>query len=172
MLLGWVDPHVRTLGDRFLRAELLGVQARQGNLWGPNRGYVDIITDSRKNKYWRAYPGQSKDLLGRIKTHNRAICAGRKAHCTTMPLRRDKIVEQQTGLSFGKCQSTLSYHASPGLVLEMTMCCAFQSLPGAILEVYYGPSEDEKPYSNLGLNIIPPVFRGPPLDLQYGSTYL
>lgn len=40
------------------------------------------------------------------------------------------------------------------------MCSAFQSLPGSTLEAYCGPNNNEKPYSNLGLNIIPPVLQG------------
>jgi hypothetical protein len=42
----------------------------------------------------------------------------------------------------------------------MTMCRAFQSLPGDTSETYYGPIENGKLYSNLGLNIIPPVLQG------------
>lgn len=40
------------------------------------------------------------------------------------------------------------------------MCRAFESLPGKTLEKYFGPREDGKPYTNLGLNIIPPVLQG------------
>ena len=78
----------------------------------------------------------------------------------------DKATVQQTGLNSGEYQRTISvsYHrASQAVfqnVLEMTMCRAFESLPGNILEAYFGPKEDGRPYSNLGLNILPPLLQG------------
>ncbi|KAJ5208039.1 hypothetical protein N7449_002418 [Penicillium cf. viridicatum] len=165
MLLEWIDPHIRTLEGRFLRTEdLLGFQARQDNYWSRNGGHVDIVTDSRNNEYWRAYPGQSKEPPGRIKIHNRAILRGSRSTLHYYVIAQGQGYRAANWLKLWEVprDTQLSCTSRPVAlnVLEMTMCRAFQSLPGSSLEAYYGPSEDGKPYSNLGLNIIPPVLQG------------
>ncbi|KAL3460047.1 hypothetical protein BJX64DRAFT_300957 [Aspergillus heterothallicus] len=149
MLLEWVDPQIRTLEGRLLRTkDLLSIQARQNNIWSPNGGYVDIVTDDRNREYWRAYPGQSKDPST---LHYYVIAQGQGYRAANWLKLWE--VPKDTELS-------CTFRAVALNILEMTMCCAFQSLPGSILETYYGPREDGKPYSNLGLNIIPPVLQG------------
>ena len=49
-------------------------------------------------------------------------------------------------------------------ILEMIMCRAFQSLPGLLIEEYFGLLPNSQGYSNLGLNIIPPLIQGQRLD--------
>ena len=45
-------------------------------------------------------------------------------------------------------------------ILEMVMCRAFQSLPGFLIEEYFGLLPDGREYSNLGLNIAHLWYRG------------
>ncbi|GAB1208781.1 hypothetical protein APSETT445_007542 [Aspergillus pseudonomiae] len=165
MLLGWVDPHIRALEGRLLQAgELLSVQARQNTIWSPNGGYVDIVTDLRNNEYWRAYPGQSKNPSDRIKTHNRAVLRGSRSTLHYYVIAQGQGYRVANWLKLWEVPNNLQLSCTSRAValniLEMTMCRAFQSLPGSTLEAYYGTSEDGKPYSNLGLNIIPPVLQG------------
>ncbi|KAH8429535.1 uncharacterized protein LDX57_007199 [Aspergillus melleus] len=112
MLLEWIDPHIRALEGRVLRAEDL--QARQNNLWSPNGGYVDIVTDLRNNEYWRAYPGQSKDPAGRIKTHNPAILRGSRSTL------HHHVIAQGQGYRAANCSSSDSY--LPSLEPWLSMC--------------------------------------------------
>lgn len=125
---------------------------------------MDIVTDSRNTEYWRAYPGQSKDPLARIKTHNRAILRGSTSTLHYYVIAQGQGCQAANWLKLWEVpkdtQLSCTSRAVALNVLEMKMCCAFQSLPGSILETYYGPSEEGKPYSNLGLNIIPPVLQG------------
>ncbi|KGO39200.1 hypothetical protein PEX1_063420 [Penicillium expansum] len=165
MLLDWIDPHIRTLEGRFIRTEdLLSVQACQNNLWSPNGGYVDIVTDSRNHEYWRAYPGQSKEPPNRIKIHNRAILRGSRSTLHYYVIAQGQGYRAANWLKLWEVptdtQLSCTSRAVALNVLEMTMCRAFQSLPGSILEAYYGPKEDGKSYSDLGLNIIPLVLQG------------
>ncbi|KAJ5424671.1 hypothetical protein N7445_010644 [Penicillium cf. griseofulvum] len=165
MLLKWVDPHIRTLEGRLLRTEnLLDIQARQDDCWNPNGGYVDIVTDSRNSEYWRAYPGQSKDPPCRIKIHNRAILRGSKSTLHYYVIAQGQGYRAANWLKLWEAtkdtQLPCTSRAVSLNILEMAMCRAFESLPGSILEAYFGPREDGKPYSNLGLNIISPVFQG------------
>ena len=46
-------------------------------------------------------------------------------------------------------------------ILEMTFCRVFQSLPATILEVFFGPLPNGE-FSNLGLNVLPPLYQGDP----------
>ncbi|KAJ5284085.1 hypothetical protein N7505_002065 [Penicillium chrysogenum] len=165
MLLKWVDPHIRTLEGRLLKTEnLLSVQACQNNHWSPNGGYVDIVTDSRNSEYWRAYPGQSKYPPGRIKIHNRAILRGSKSTLHYYVIAQGQGYRAANWLKLWEAPNDTQLPGTSRAValnvLEMAMCRAFQSLPGSTLEAYFGPREDGKPYSNLGLNIIPPVLQG------------
>ncbi|KAK1139819.1 hypothetical protein N8T08_011144 [Aspergillus melleus] len=165
MLLEWIDPHIRALEGRVLRTEeLLSVQARQNNLWSPNGGYVDIVTDLRNNEYWRAYRGQSKGPAGRIKTHNRAILRGSRSTLHYHVIAQGQGYRAANWLKLWEvpkdAQLSTTSRAVALNVLEMTMCRAFQSLPGNTIEAYYGPNEDGRPSSNLGLNIVPPVLQG------------
>lgn len=125
---------------------------------------MDIVTDSRNNEYWRAYPGQSKEPPGRIKIHNRAILRGSRSTLHYYVIAQGQGYRAANWLKLWEVpadtQLSCTSRAIALNVLEMTMCCAFQSLPGSTLEAYYGPREDGKPYSNLGLNIIPPVLQG------------
>lgn len=125
---------------------------------------MDIVTDSRNNEYWRAYPGQSKEPPGRIKIHNRAILRGSRSTLHYYVIAQGQGYRAANWLKLWEVprdtQLSCTSRAVALNVLEMTMCRAFQSLPGSSLEAYYGPSADGKPYSNLGLNIIPPVLQG------------
>ncbi|KAJ5587269.1 uncharacterized protein N7459_003034 [Penicillium hispanicum] len=161
----WIDPYIRTLEGKLLRTEdLLAVQARQDNIWGPDGGYVNIVTDLRNHEYWRAYPGRSKEPLERIKVHNRQILRGSVSTLHYYIISQGQGHRKANWLKLWQVpeglQVSSTFRAVALNVLEMTMCRAFQSLPGDILETYYGPNEDGRPYSNLGLNIIPPVLQG------------
>lgn len=125
---------------------------------------MDIVTDSRNNEYWRAYPGQSRDPAGRIKIHNRAILRGSKSTLRYYVIAQGQGYRTANWVKLWELPEDNRLSSTSQAValniLEMTMCSAFQSLPGSTLEAYYGPNKDEKPYSNLGLNIIPPVLQG------------
>lgn len=125
---------------------------------------MDIVTDSRNNEYWRAYPGQSKDPAGRIKIHNRAILRGSRSTLHYYVTAQGQGYRAANWLKLWEVPEdnrlSSTFRAVALNILEMTMCSAFQSLPGSTLEIYFGPNKDEKPYSNLGLNIIPPVLQG------------
>lgn len=125
---------------------------------------MDIVTDLRNKEYWRAYPGQSKDPSERIKIHNRQILRGSTSTLHYYVISQGQGYRAANWLKLWEVPKGLQLSSAFRAValndLEMTMCRAFQSLPGSILEAYYGPIEDGKYYSNLGLNIIPPVLQG------------
>uniref|UniRef100_A0A8H7TUC3 Uncharacterized protein n=1 Tax=Bionectria ochroleuca TaxID=29856 RepID=A0A8H7TUC3_BIOOC len=50
----------------------------------------------------------------------------------------------------------------------MVFCFTFESLPGSVLEAFFG----ESLYSNLGLNVLPPLFQGMPVSSGFRSKYI
>src|SRR5262249_25074858 len=46
-------------------------------------------------------------------------------------------------------------------ILEMTFCRAFQTSSALVLEIFFGRLPDGK-HSNLGLNVLPPLYQGCP----------
>ncbi|KAL5338938.1 hypothetical protein BJX70DRAFT_398139 [Aspergillus crustosus] len=167
ILVSAIEPDLLALeGTEVRREHLDQIRATQSQEqdktpWMPYSGYMDYVTDSRDLKYWRVYIGQSKNPPSRISQHIRNIING---HDDTLHY---YVILQGKGYrsaNFIRLWTLVCPDYVPSSVqdifaniLEMVMCRAFESLPKGVLEEYFGHLSDKS--SNLGLNIIPPIFQ-------------
>ncbi|KAH8692894.1 hypothetical protein BGW36DRAFT_430639 [Talaromyces proteolyticus] len=141
------------------------------NRWDGDGGYLDYITDSRSVDYWRGYIGQSKNLKARITQHKNAILSGddNTLHYYILVkgtgYRSANFLRLWTLDLDSSMDQTLATLATN--VLEMVFCKAFQTLPAATLERYFGSPVSES-YSTIGLNVLPPLYQNLPL----GGSFL
>ncbi|KAJ5587948.1 uncharacterized protein N7459_003713 [Penicillium hispanicum] len=128
-------------------------QSQESNPWPHfNGGYLDYITDVRDKSYWRGYHFRAirKGKTGALhyymitKSSAAGFCHGNfiRLWLLEFPWKTEGAVRQV----FEN-------------VLEMIFTHAFQTIWPSILEEYFGPSP-ENSYSNVGLNIIPPLMQG------------
>ena len=143
---------------------MLDTQCKEENPWPLNGGYLNFVTDSRNDNYWRPYVGQSEKPWLRIQQHGRNI---RK-------LKHDILHYYiiWVGHGYRTCNFirlwTLILPDGLGVVfqitfnniLEMIMARAFQSLPRMTLEKWFSLSLEEKPFTSVGLNVISPLLQG------------
>lgn len=141
-------------------------QSREKTPW-PNEpgGYCNYITDDRDGEYCRHYVGQSSLLAYRISGHKNAI---RNRKCDSLHY---YILCNKSSASYRQANFIRSLVLKlPGAtaslirdafenVMEMTFTRVFQTLPAQILEEYFGPCP-EGSFSNVGINIIPPLMQG------------
>lgn len=72
-LFSHVDPLVRALeGKSPSRQTLEELKGQQLDQWPAKVGYLDYVTDSRSDEYFRLYVGQSGDRFARITMHQHA----------------------------------------------------------------------------------------------------
>ncbi|CAG8385922.1 unnamed protein product [Penicillium salamii] len=170
MIVNAIDPRVLALQGKMITVERLDSirlsQSQESNPWPHSGGgYCDFITDSRDTGYWRGYVGQASILSHRISQHCRAIRGGKNDalhyHIITKPSaaghRYGNFIRLWT-VDFPICTPTSTKEVFEN-ILEMAFTRAFQTLSPSILEKYFGPCP-EGSYSNLGLNVIPPLMQG------------
>ncbi|KAH7304927.1 hypothetical protein B0I35DRAFT_444459 [Stachybotrys elegans] len=184
--MNYIEPEVIELQGINITPEIFqNAQKKQfarSNDWPDSGGYVDGVTDLRHNRYIRFYVGQSHRLPIRISIeHAKRIrnSSTNSLHCFTLA----------RGMGH-RCANFLRLWSIPDgsflpeavgqmgdvpdriiliqNILEMTFCYAFRSLPGVVLEPYFGPSE----YTNIGLNTLPPLFNGPDIPAIMRASYL
>lgn len=136
--------------------------------WPSNSGYLDFLTDSRNLDYWRPYVGQTVTPLARITRHIQTMKIGDKTSLhyyvfNNVPESRCWnfvrlwTINTNSGENTNASSETRNHLLSN--ILEMTFCRAFQSLPALVLEAFFGRLPDCE-YSNLGLNVLPPLYQG------------
>ncbi|KAL3476599.1 hypothetical protein BJX99DRAFT_270404 [Aspergillus californicus] len=168
-LYGYIDRDLRLLKGQKLSVELLNKvavkQSGRSNLWLPNSGYVDYVTDDRDARYIRMYIGQAKVSDRRLMQH---------INDATRPLPQSLhifIVHRGNGRRAMNFLKLWTVHDLDSMdeesamilpnILEMAMCAAFQSLPQQVLETFFAPrtSRDHQ-YSGVGLNVLCPLYQG------------
>ncbi|KAJ5832016.1 hypothetical protein N7474_000327, partial [Penicillium riverlandense] len=168
--LNVIDPRVRALQGKLITVEKLDSirvsQSQESNPWPhSNGGYLDYVTNLRDKDYWRPYVGQSSDLAQRIPQHCRAIRLGKSGALHYYIITKKPAADFRLAnfIRLWVIESPwetddLIIHAFENF-LEMTFARAFQTMAPTILEEYFGPCPDGT-YSNVGLNVVPPLMQG------------
>lgn len=168
------DSFYQTQTRQFMRQEL----------WSEAGGYVEAVLDDRHPVYIRFYPGQSSRLDLRIAcAHARKIANGNTQALHYFVMARGHGHRYARFLKLWRC-SSVSISTMTGTLnskhhqlsrtemlqnlLEMTFCCAFQSLPATVLTEYFGNGI----YSNVGLSNLPPLFQGANVPAYVRAKYL
>lgn len=168
--------------DRFYQTQTR--QFIRQELWSEGGGYVEAVLDDRHPDYIRFYPGQSSRLDLRIAcAHARKIANGNTQALHYFVMARGRGHRYARFLKLWRCSSvststmaatTNSKHYQLSRtemlqnLLEMTFCCAFQSLPATVLTEYFGNGI----YSNVGLSNLPPLFQGVNVPAHIRARYL
>ncbi|GAB1209202.1 hypothetical protein APSETT445_007972 [Aspergillus pseudonomiae] len=131
--------------------------------WPVNSGYLDFVSDTTDTAYLRFYVGQAEKTVFRIKMHIRNILLG--AHNTL----HYYVIWKGKGHRVANFLRLWVLNLPEGVdnaiklvlnnILEMTMCCCFQSLPTNLLERWL-ENPVKSPYWAKGLNVITPLVQG------------
>ncbi|KNG82593.1 hypothetical protein ANOM_009750 [Aspergillus nomiae NRRL 13137] len=133
--------------------------------WPVNSGYLDFVSDTTDTAYLRFYVGQAEKTVFRIKMHIRNILLG--AHNTL----HYYVIWKGKGHRVANFLRLWVLNLPEGVdnaiklvlnnILEMTMCCCFQSLPTNLLERWL-ENPVKSPYWGKGLNVITPLVQDSP----------
>lgn len=131
-------------------------------------GYLVVVTDELDHLYFRVYVGQSTRLFNRIGDHIKHIRRGDVSKLLYYICRRPSRTAHF--LRFWSIQPAYKEPLQHTLllnILEMVMCRVFESISPQILTQYFGPGH----YSNVGLNIVPPLLQNMKLTVEARIAY-
>ena len=117
------------------------------NTWPSLSGYLDYITDSRMKEYMRPYVGQTEAPPIRISSHIRMMKLGVENTLHYFIFNKGREFRSWTFIRLWSIRDDIlrdSEHNRERAVflqnlLETLFCMVFQSLPGSVLQNYFGP---------------------------------
>jgi hypothetical protein len=125
--------------------------------------YLAIVTDVLDNDYFRLYVGQSMHLFTRIGEHIRHVLWGSLETLFYYICSKASRCVQFIRLGYiDSPDGPDREHIKLCLIMniqEMVMCGVFGSLNSETLTVYFGEALGGG-YSNVGLNVVPPLLQG------------
>lgn len=154
--------------------EVQAQQLQRVDQWPPNSGYLDYVTDDNDGRYCRFYVGQSSLPKKRIREHIRCAASliPQSLHYFVVWMGKGRRAMNFIKLWTLSHADSLDeeYRLTFANILEMSLSAAFQALPQHAIETYFGEMPWDT-YSNVGLNILSPLYQGVSIKSHIRQAY-
>jgi hypothetical protein len=154
-----VSPEVKCLSGREVTTQMLQeVRKEQMTIsWKGAGGYLDFVTDDRKNNWLRFYVGQFNDPVRRIlRQHSESILKGSRTslhHFMIWMGNGHRTANFIRLWQFPESETLDQWYQIRANILEALFCKAFRSMQGVL-------TKDEIASSYYGLNVMTPLIQG------------
>lgn len=165
-LCSLVSPEVKCLSGREVTTQMLQ-EVRQEQVttpWKGAGGYLDFVTDDRRNDWLRFYAGQFKDPVRRIlRQHSESILKG---SCTSLHYfmiwmgNGHRTANFIRLWQFPESETLDQWYQIRANILEALFCKAFRSTQGFL-------TGDKIASGHYGLNVMTPLIQGGGQELSY-----
>lgn len=165
-ILGHIDPHIKSLeGKELSRQSLDYIRSQQTDPWPEKIGYLDYVTDSRLEEYFRIYVGQSGHRLARImQQHIQSVLQSKRNSLHYFILWIGNGFRSANFLrlwSFQDDEPVVDWYHTKCDILELLLCVFFDSL--SLQSIIIQKRRDENP-TTWGLNVLTPLYQHKPMS--------